>query len=90
MGRPVFCLEMKIVRLAFILGRGFPFRADAFLRAWLEPPRPLRYLWGLKTHAIPAGVAARNENPGNVRNMYVLLLIKVMIVNTSKHDRPLN
>ena len=30
---------------------------DAFLRAWLELPRPLRYLRDLKTHAIPAGVA---------------------------------
>ncbi|OED31629.1 hypothetical protein BHE17_03405 [Planococcus maritimus] len=27
-------------------------------RAWLEPPQSLRSLRGLKTHAIPAGVAA--------------------------------
>ncbi len=30
---------------------------DAFRRAWLEPPRPLRSLRGLKAHADPLGVA---------------------------------
>ncbi|PID21926.1 hypothetical protein CSV61_06830 [Sporosarcina sp. P3] len=30
---------------------------DAFRRAWLEPPRPLSSLRGLKAHADPLGVA---------------------------------
>src|SRR5690625_3716945 len=33
-----------------------------FPRAWLEPPRSLRSLWGLKAHAIPVGVAAFRSN----------------------------
>ncbi|PID02536.1 hypothetical protein CSV67_07820 [Sporosarcina sp. P2] len=41
---------------------------DAFLRAWLEPPRPLRSLRGLKAHADPPGVAPASAS---------ILLIKV-------------
>jgi len=33
-----------------------------FPRAWLEPPRSLCSLWGLKAHAFPAGVAAFRSN----------------------------
>jgi len=33
-----------------------------FPRAWLEPPRSLRSLWGLKAHAIHTGVAAFRSN----------------------------
>ncbi|PIC76595.1 hypothetical protein CSV74_09885 [Sporosarcina sp. P19] len=47
----------EIDRLAGDRGGDLRFGGDAFQRAWLEPPRPLRYLRGLKAHAIPAGVA---------------------------------
>src|SRR5699024_12259072 len=42
-----------------------------FPRAWLEPPRWLRSLWGLKAHAIPAGFAAvRSNQRGSVSDRY--------------------
>jgi len=41
-----------------------------FPRAWLEPPRSLRSLWGLKAHAIPAGVAAFRSNQRGSADRY--------------------
>jgi hypothetical protein len=46
---------LKCGLLISIAGGRFP-------RVWLEPPRSLRSLWGLKAHTIPAGVAAFRSN----------------------------
>ena len=63
-----------------MLGKGFPFRADAFLRAWLHNATLLL----AEVIAILAGVAALHSNPCNVSRGYLLLCIEVSVVNSSK------
>src|SRR5690625_3557497 len=52
----------KSVFLGYVLKLLISTAGGRFPRAWLEPPRSLRSLWGLKAHAIPVGVAAFRSN----------------------------
>src|SRR5690625_3988501 len=53
--RKSVCFGYELKLLISTAGGRFP-------RAWLEPPRSLRSLWGLKAHAIPVGVPAFRSN----------------------------
>src|SRR5699024_1317580 len=54
-----------------------------FPRAWLEPPRSLRSLWGLKAHAIPVG-------QGELRQHYIARRKSVCIFEESPPSVPIN
>ncbi|PIC75920.1 hypothetical protein CSV74_13360 [Sporosarcina sp. P19] len=62
------------------------FGGDAFLRAWLELPRPLRYLRDLKAHAIPAGVAPPTHKSLQSMDSYLLSCIEVSLVINLKSN----
>jgi len=58
----IYSLDFIAERFVYVLKPLISTAGGRFPRAWLEPPHSLCSLRGLKTHAIPAGVAAFRSN----------------------------